>query len=215
MSAWLSKWAPAAGVLAGVLVAIAFFASPNSPGSDATGAQVITWYGSHHGSDFAFDLIGGLAVLFLVLFAVALARQVRTGDRWLAHGALAGAAFGGVGLLTSVGFDAVLAQDHNHLTTASAQTLNLLQNDFFLPILVGFALFGILTGLAVVVGRILPKWVGWVMFAFGLATLAGPIGFFGLLATLLWVLVAGIWMVKQGPPVPERLTPLAEHHVAA
>jgi hypothetical protein len=38
--------------------------------------------GSHHTSDFVFDIIGGLAVLFLVLFAVALARQVRTGDRW-------------------------------------------------------------------------------------------------------------------------------------
>jgi hypothetical protein len=213
MSAWLSKWAPASGTLAGVLVAIAFFAHPSTPGDNATGAQVIAWYGSHHGSDFAFDLIGGLAVLFLVLFAVALARQVRTGDRWLAHGALAGAVFGGVGFLTSVGFDAVLAQDHNHLTIASAQTLNLLENDFFLPILVGFALFGILTGLAVVVGRILPKWMGWVMFVFGLACFAGPIGFFGLLATMLWVLVAGIWLVKQGPPVPQRAALPADDHV--
>ena len=160
-----------------------------------------------------FDLIGGLAVLFLVLFAVALARQVRTGDRWLAHGALAGAVFGGVGFLTSVGFNTVLAQDHNHLTIASAQTLNLLENDFFLPIIVGFALFGIMAGLAVVEGRILPKWMGWVMFAFGLACLAGPIGFFGVLATMVWVLVAGIWMVRQGPPVAEGVTPLAEHHV--
>jgi hypothetical protein len=64
-----------------------------------------------------------------------------------------------------------------------------------------------------VVGRILPKWMGWVMFAFGLACLAGPIGFFGVLATMVWVLVAGIWMVKQGAPVPEHVTPLAEHHV--
>lgn len=214
MSAWLSKWAPASGTLAGVLVAIAFFASPNSPGDDATGAQVIAFYNSHHTSDFVFDIIGGLAVLFLVLFAVALARQVRTGDRWLAHGALAGAVFGGVGFLTSIGFDAVLAQDHNHLTIASAQTLSLLENDFFLPILVGFALFGILTGLAVVVGRILPKWMGWVMFVFGLACLAGPAGFFGILATVLWVLVAGIWMVKQGPPVPGRATLQAEDHAA-
>jgi hypothetical protein len=141
-----------------------------------------------------FDIIGGLAVLFLVLFAVALARQVRTGDRWLAHGALAAAVFGGVGFLTSVGFDAVLAQDHNHLTTASAQTLNLLENDFLLPILVGFALFGILTGLA---------------------CLAGPIGFFGLLATVLGVLVAGTWTVKQGPPVADRVTRLVEDHVTA
>ena len=51
------------------------------------------------------------------------------------------------------------------------------------------------------------------MFAFGLACLAGPIGFFGVLATMVWVLVAGIWMVRQGPPVAEGVTPLAEHHV--
>ena len=215
MSAWLSKWAPAAGVVAAVLVAIAFFTGPNSPGDDATGAQVIAWYNSHHAADFVGDLIGGLAVLFLVLFAVALARQVRTGDRWLAHGALAAAVFAGVSFLTSIGFDSVLAQDHNRLTAASAQTLNLLENDFFLPILIGFALFGILTGLAVVVGRILPKWMGWVMFVFGLACLAGPAGFFGLLAVMLWVLVAGIWMVKQGPAVPERGRLLAEDHVTA
>jgi hypothetical protein len=213
MSAWLSKWAPASGVLAGVLVAISIFTTPSTPGDNATGAQVIAWYNSHHGSDFARDLISALAVLFLVLFAVTLARQVRTGDRWLAHGALAGAVFGGVGLLTSSGFDAILAQDHNHLTAASAQTLNLLENDFFLPILIGFALFGILAGLAVVVGRILPKWMGWVMFAFGLACLAGPIGWFGTLATVLWVLVAGIWLVKQGPPVPDRVTARAEDRV--
>jgi hypothetical protein len=216
MSAWLSRWAPASGVLAGLLVAVAFFAAPNSPGDNATGAQVIAWYGSHHTSDFTFDLIGAVAVLFLVLFAVALVRQVRTGDRWLAQGALVAAGFGGVGLLTSIGFDAVLAQDHSHLTTASAQTLSLLENDFFLPILVGFGLFGILTGLAVVVGRILPKWMGWVMFVFGLACLGGPIGFFGLLATMLWVLVSGIWMVKQGPPpVRDPVTLRAEERVAA
>ena len=212
MSTWLGKWAPASGVLAGVLVAIAFFAGPNSPGDNATGEQVIAWYGSHHTADFVSDILGGVAVLFLVLFAVALAVQVRTGDRWLAHGALGAAVFGGVGFLTAIGFDAVLAQDHTHLTIASAQTLNLLENDFFLPILIGFALFGILTGLAVVVGRILPKWMGWVMFVFGLGCLAGPIGFFGVLATMLWVLLAGIWMVKQGPPVPARLTLPAQDH---
>ena len=32
MSAWLSKWAPASGVLAGVLVAIAFFAGAELAG---------------------------------------------------------------------------------------------------------------------------------------------------------------------------------------
>jgi hypothetical protein len=63
----------------------------------------------------------------------------------------------------------------------------------------------------VVVGRILPKWMGWVMFVFGLA---GPAGFFGVLAVILWVLVAGIWMVRQGPPVPDGAALRAEDRVA-
>jgi hypothetical protein len=33
------------------------------------------------------------------------------------------------------------------------------------------------------------------------------------LASMLWVLVAGIWMVKQGPPVLEGVTLLAKDHV--
>ena len=63
----------------------------------------------------------------------------------------------------------------------------------FLPTLVGFALFGILTGLAVVVGRILPTWLGWVMFVFGLACLAGPAGLLGLLAVM-----RGCWWPESG-----------------
>jgi hypothetical protein len=206
MSAWLSKWAPASGVLAGVLAAISFFGTPKAPGDNATSAQVIAWYQGHHTSDFVSDLLAGLAIAFLVLFAVALARQVRDGERWLAHGALAGAVFGGMALLTTLGVDMVMAQDYNHLTAGSAQTLSLLENDFFLPITVGFALFGVLTGLTAVVGQILPKPMGWVMFAFGLLCLAGPLSFFGILATVLWVLVASVWMVRRGPSVPESVS---------
>jgi hypothetical protein len=161
------------------------------------------------------DFAVGLAVVFLVIFAASLARHVRTGDRWLAHGALGGAVFGGGALLTSVGFDLVLATEYSHLTIGSAQTLNLLENDFFLPIIAGFVLFGVLTGLAVVVGKVLPKWMGWVMFAFGILALAGPLAWFALLAQMLWVLVAGIWMVRQGPPVREREPELAVTAVAA
>ncbi len=68
---------------------------------------------------------------------------------------------------------------------------------------------------AVVVGRILPRWMGWVIFAFGLLCVAGPISFFALLATMLWVLVAGIWMVKQGPPVTGSVPQRVGEHVLA
>jgi len=203
MTAWLSKWSPLAGALCGLLIVVAFAASgTGTPGDNSTGPQVIRWYTANHGRATLGDLLVGLAMFFLVVFAVTLARYVRQGGRWIAAGALGGAVVAAVGLTCLLGFDLVLATDAKSLTSTSAQTLILLDNGFFLPAVLGFALFGILGGLAVVAGRILPIWMGWVLFAIGIAALVPPISWFAMLATALWVLVAGIWMVKQGPPAP-------------
>jgi hypothetical protein len=217
MAAWLSKWGPLAGVISGVLVAVSFALGNNTPSDNATGPQVIQWYTTHHKSETVSDLLVGLAVFFLVLFAATLARHVRRGDRWIANGALGGAVAAAIGFTTILGFDLVLSLDTKDLTSTSAQTLNLLENDFFLPVVLGFALFGILAGLAVVVGRILPIWMGWVLFAVGIVALVPPISWFAILGTMLWVLVAGIWMVKQGPPaaVEQQPAAVAAEHVAA
>jgi hypothetical protein len=104
------------------------------------------------------------------------------------------------GLVILIGFGFVLAEDAGDLTPASAQTLNLLQNDFVTPVVLGFGLFGVLGGLAVAAGRILPAWTGWVLLAVGVAALVPPLSWFALLGTLLWVLVAGTWLTLQGPP---------------
>ena len=205
MAAWLSKWSPLAGVVSALLIVVAFTASgTGTPGDNSTGPQVIRWYTANHGRATLGDLLVGLAMFFLVVFAVALIRHVRRGDRWIATGALGGAVVAAVGLTCLLGFDLVLATDTKDLTATSAQTLILLENDFFLPAVLGFALFGVLGGLAVVAGRILPVWTGWVLFVIGIAALVPPISWFALLATMLWVLIAGIWLVVQGPPAVER-----------
>jgi hypothetical protein len=210
MTAWLSKWSPLAGALCALLIVVAFTASgTGTPGGNSTGPQVIRWYTANHGRATLGDLLVGLAMFFLVLFAAVLARHVRRGDRWLATGALGGAVVAAVGLTFLTGFDLVLATGTKDLTSTSAQTLILLENDLFLPAVLGFALFGILAGLAVVAGRILPAWMGWVLFAIGIAALVPPISWFAMLATALWVLLAGIWMVVQGPPAAERAESVA------
>jgi hypothetical protein len=204
MAAWLSKWGPLAGVLSALLVVVSFVTGNSTPDDNATGQHVIQWYTTHHNQRIVQDLLVGLAMFFLVVFAATLAGHVRRGDRWIAAGALGGAVITAIGLTAIIGFDLVLATDTKDLTPSSAQTLNLLQNDFFLPIVLGIALFGVLGGLAVVTGRILPAWMGWVLFVIGIAALVPPISWFAMLATALWVLVAGIWMVIQGPPAVKR-----------
>lgn len=203
MSAWLSKWGPLAGALSALLLVASLATGSNTPDSKQAGTQVIQWYTAHHSERVVSDLIAGLAMFFFVAFAAVLAGHIRRGERWITGGALAGASCAAIGLTCTLGFDLVLATDTTKLTPASAQTLNLLQNEFFLPLVLGFALFGILGGLAVVAGRILPAWTGWVLFAVGIAALVPPVSWFALLATMLWVLVAGIWMTLQGPPAAE------------
>ena len=161
---------------------------------------MISWYTAHHTSQILSNLFAALAMALLVAFAVTLAGRVRRGERWVAVGLVAGAVCLAVGLTATLGFNLVLALDTSHLTAASAQTLNLLQNDFFLPIVVGVVLFGILGGLAMVAGRILPAAMGWVLFAVGVVALVPPIAWFCLLGTMLWVLIAGIWLTVQKPP---------------
>ena len=204
MSAWLSKWGPLSGALSALLVVVSLATGSGTPGGNKTGAQVIQWYTANHNQRAVSDLLAGLAMLFLVAFAAVLARYSRRGERWIAGGALAGAVCAAVGLTSILGFDLVLATDTKDLTPASAQTLNLLQNDFFLPLVLGVALFAILGGLAVVAGRILPAWMGWVLFAVGIVALVPPVSWFALLGTLVWVLAAGIWLTLQGPPAVEQ-----------
>jgi hypothetical protein len=208
MAAWLSKWGPLAGVLSGVLIVVSFATGNTTPDDNASGQHVIQWYTTHHNQRILSDVLVGLAMFFLVVFAVTLTRHVRRGDRWISAGAVGGAVVAAIGLVSLAGFDLILASDTKNLTPASAQTLNLVQNDFFLPAVVGFGLFGVLGGLAVVTGRILPVWMGWVLFVIGIAALVPPISWFALLGTLLWVLIASIWMVVQGPPAVEQAEPV-------
>ena len=69
---------------------------------------MIQWYTTHHKRETVSDLLVGLAMFFLVLFAAVLARHVRRGDRWLATGTLGGAVAAAVGFTCLVGFDLIL-----------------------------------------------------------------------------------------------------------
>jgi hypothetical protein len=198
MTARLTRWGPLAGTLSAIVFIVAFLMGGSSPDSNQTGAQVISWYTAHHTGRALTDLLGVLAMVLLIAFAVALAGRVRHGERWVALGLVAGALALGVGLTVASSFDLLLAVDTKYLTDNSAQTLNLLQNDFFLPIALGIALFGILGGLAMVAGRMLPVAMGWVLFAVGLVALVPPVSWFALLGVMLWVLIASIWMTVRG-----------------
>jgi hypothetical protein len=60
--------------------------------------------------------------------------------------------------------------------------------------------FSVVGGLAAVVSKAPARWMGWALLVLGIAVLVPPVSWFALLATFLWVLVAGAWLTVQGTP---------------
>jgi hypothetical protein len=198
---WLSKWAPFSGVVAGILVAVAVLANGSTPGDSARAAQVVSFYAHNAATQQAVAVCGTLGAAFFVLFAVSLAGRVRAAGAggWLAHGTAACAVFAAVALVALLAFTWILASDIRFLAPATAQTLNVLTNDFFLPTVAGFFVFGVVAGLASGISRVPVRWMGWVLLAFGICAVVPPVTFFAILATFLWVVASGFWLVAQGP----------------
>ena len=221
MERWLSKWAPVSGVVAGILLATAVLSNGDTPGDNARAGQVFTFYLHNAAIQQAVAICGTLGMAFFVLFAVSLAGRVRArhpyaagGGRtgrasrtggWLAYGTTAAAVFAAAGAVSLLAFIWILAADIRFLTPPAAQTLNVLANDFFLPSVAGFFVFGVVAGLASTVSQVPVRWMGPVLVVFGIAAAIPPVTVFAVLAIFLWVLSCGIWLVAQGPPdVTER-----------
>jgi hypothetical protein len=221
----LSKWAPVSGVVAGILLATAILSNGDTPGDNARVTQVFSFYQQNAAIQQTVAICGTLGMAFLVLFAVSLADRMRAGgaraarrpggvggtDRagraggWLAYGTTAAAVFAAAGAVSLLAFIWILASDIRFLAPSTAQTLNVLANDFFLPSVAGFFAFGVVAGLASTVSQVPVRWMGPVLIVFGIAAAVPPVTFFAVLAIFLWVLTCGIYLIAQGPPdVTER-----------
>jgi hypothetical protein len=222
---WLSKWAPVSGVVAGILLATAILSNGDTPGDNARASQVFSFYLPNAAIQQAVAICGTLGMAFFVLFAVSLADRMRAGGAraarspdeaggsgganraggWLAYGTTATAVFAAAGAVSLLAFIWILASDIRFLAPSTAQMVNVLANDFFLPSVAGFFAFGVVAGLASTVSQVPVRWMGPVLIVFGIAAAVPPVTFFAVLAIFLWVLTCGIYLVAQGPPdVTER-----------
>jgi hypothetical protein len=92
----------------------------------------------------------------------------------------------------------------------TAQTLNVLSSDMWLPVVVGLALLGLGTGVSALRSAALPKWLGWVSVAFGVLALAGPAGGIAFLVAPAWALVIGIVIMRSSRAAATLAEPAAQ-----
>jgi hypothetical protein len=206
-----ARFAPLLGVLFAVLTIVGFVGSPETPEGNASSAAVIAFYRDHASEVKTFNVIFVLAFVLLVLFAGALRSYLRRTPA--AEGpaaiALAGAVLMAAGAIIGSSVEFGLAENLNHLEPATAQALNLLSDEIFLPVLCGAFLFAISSGIAVLRGAALPKWLGWVAIVIAvLALVPTPATLPALFALVIWsVIVSILIFLRLRAPEPDQPEP--------
>lgn len=193
MSHRLTRSAPLTGVVFAALSAVTIVITPSSPSSHATGARVIAFYEAHRSTERVSIILGVFALAFFMFFATSLRGYLRStrSAEGLASLVLVAAGLLAVGLTVSSGFAYALADAPSRLAPASAQTLNLLDEDVFFTMVVGVGLFALASAFAILRGARLPKWLGWVAVVIGIISFTPAFGI-ALLALSIWVLVVSV-----------------------
>jgi hypothetical protein len=209
-----SRLAPLTGVLFGVIVLGAVFTnSSETPKPSASAAKVVTFYTEHRSEVETSGILFAIAFLVLVLFAGALRSYLRRTPAAEGLGALvlAGAVIMAVGAIGATGLEYGLAHNLHNLTPEAAKTVNFISTELFLPVLAGAFVFAVCSGLAILRGAALPKWLGWVAIVLGIAAIVPPASFPALLGFLIWSIVVSILMyLRGGGSVGATSTPATE-----
>jgi hypothetical protein len=195
----LSRFAPLTGVAFAVLSGVTIVITPSSPSAHATGARVIAFYETHRGVERVSIILSVFALAFFMFFATSLRGYLgRTRSlEGLAALVLVAAGLLAVGLTVSGGFAYALADAPSRLAPATAQTLNLLDEDVFFAMVVGVGLFALASAFAILRGAWLPNWFGWLAIVIGVVSFTPAFGI-ALLALSIWVPIVSVVMFVRG-----------------
>jgi len=205
MSDRLSRLAPLTGVIFAVVLVAGIFTGGETPDANASPAKVITYYTTHRSEVETSAILFALSFLFLVLFAGSLRSYLRrtSAAEGLSALVLAGGVLMATGALLGTGVEYGLAHQLQHLGPETAQALNFLDQELFLPVIGGAFVFAIASGLAILRGAQLPKWLGWVAIVLGIAAIIPPASFPALLGFVIWSVIVSILIyVRTGSADP-------------
>jgi hypothetical protein len=203
------KWlVPAAGILAVVVIIIAFAVGGETPDGNDSLRKIVSFYRDNDDDQvIAAALLGWGTALFL-LFASGLWRIVRDAETER-HGSsgllLVGSVLWAAGSTLFAGLTFTLGDFAKDLTPGALQTLNAMNSDMFFTVAVGTFAFLLGAGISILNTRVLPRWIGWLAVVIGVVAIT-PIGFFAFLAMGLWILVACVMLLLREPS-PARAAP--------
>jgi hypothetical protein len=188
------------GVVAVVVLMLAFAVSGDSPGTSADAATVKAFYLDHTtGQQFSAYLLM-IAVPFIILFAAsARASLIESGDStrslW-GDTMFAGGAIAGAGFLLTACLSLALAESPKALDGSAIQALNAFSTYTWAAFTVGIAV--LMLGAA---GGLIPqrsglRWLGWAGLALAILTFT-PAGFVAFAGSGLWVVLTSVALTMR------------------
>jgi hypothetical protein len=204
---------PLAGIGFVVLVIIGFAVGGDPPDASHDAQEIFDWYGDNKGAVDAGFVIGGPALLLLVLFTNYLRRLFSAaGEAPLAPVVLVGGAILAVGFAIDATIQVAISEAvDDNIDPASAQTLQALWDNDWIPVAFGAALLLLSAGVSAVQTGALPAWLGWIAVVLGILGFT-PIGEAAFLGGGLWILVTGVLLALRArgetpTPTPRAPTP--------
>ena len=201
MSTRLQRWLGITGLIFVVLVLASIFMVPNAPNSNASPAQLATFYDSGHQAVLhAAGIVTVIAVVvgvFWFWYFREWAIATIPAARRLATVSFGGALVFAVGGALAAGIDTTLGDaSDNHAAAATLQSLNYIQADLNNGLTgAGVAIFLAAMAVMVIRYRVLPVWLGWPWLLFALAALV--FGFIGMAGLGLWLIATNIVIIRR------------------
>jgi hypothetical protein len=192
----VSRWMGPIGLVALIALFVGFgVLGGDQPSENASGAAVVSWFNAHAGMRWAQIYVIGFGLTLVLLFVTSLSRILReastTRGPWPNLVFAAGIIFvGGEVAVGGVNATVLLLAAHNH-QYAIAHLANFVGQNSEITMIYGLALLNLTTGIAVLSGSTLRRWLGIVSVVIAVACVLGPIGLIGTLAAALWIPVLG------------------------
>ena len=196
---------PLTGIAFFVLLIVSFIVIGEPKDADHPPQEIANWYIDNKDAIEIGAFISVIAAAFLIFFAAYLRKVLVAAEgpgSMLPILVLIGLSIVGVGAAIDNMLLFATAEAADNIPAPEVQTIQAIWDNDFLPLFLGVVVFLWSAGISVLRSGALPKWVGWAAILFGVISLAGPIGFFGVLGAALWVLVVSVMLSLRARSAP-------------
>ena len=195
---------PLSGLAFVVLLFVSFIVGGEPKDATHPANEVQQWWVDNKDSAEFGAFIGMIAAALLVFYGAYLRQVFSVGEggrSMFPTLVLIGATMVALGGAIDGMLAFATAERADDIPAESVLTIQAIWDNDFLPLALGVLVFNWAAGISVLRSGALPRWMGWAAIIFGVLSLAGPVGFAGVIGAALWVIVSSIMlsMRARGP----------------